>query len=407
MAILKKIFDLVNDMTEWRRYLHARPELAFKEKNTADFLKEKLKEFGVDDIHTMAGTGVIAVLHGQGACDKKIMIRADMDALPLQEKTGVAHTSRHDGVHHACGHDGHMAMLLAATKVLAETRNFSGTVYVVFQPAEESESGAARMIDEGFFQKFPADEVYGLHNFPGLPLGMMATGVGDMLASSMEFSVTFDGIGGHSARPGESADVVAAAAMAVLRIKEKAADLIARQKDPAVLTIPVIRSNSEADNILAEQAVIKGSLRYYNPALKKEIDEAIRAITADIVLHTGATAHVQIHDGYPVLTNAKDQTLQAISAARDIVSPLKVIPIVPRTLGVEDFAHFLQQRPGNFMALGTGVSDGGKSPDLHSPKYDFNDAALPMGASYWVRLVERVLPRMHPPQASSHKPNCP
>lgn len=379
-------------MVRWRQDLHARPELAFKETETATFITDKLRAFGVDEIHAMAGTGVIAVIRGQGNHDKAIMIRADMDALPLTEKTGAAHASQNPGVHHACGHDGHMAMLLAAVKVLAETRNFSGTVYAVFQPAEESESGAKRMIDDGFFQKFPASEVYGLHNFPGLPLGMMATGVGDMLASSIEFSVSFSGIGGHSARPEESADVVAAASEAVLLIKQKAQERISLQKDPAVVTIPVIKSNSDADNILADHAEIKGSLRCYDPALKKQIAQDIQDIAATLAAKYGAIADVQVGEGYPVLTNAKEPTLKALAAARDVLSPFKVVPIVPKTLGVEDFAHFLKERPGNFIALGTGPSDGSKAPDLHSPKYDFNDAALPIGASYWVRLVERVLP---------------
>ncbi|MGE3624581.1 MAG: amidohydrolase [Bdellovibrionales bacterium] len=406
MGVLKKIFDLAGDMVRWRRDLHARPELAFHENATSDFLRNKLQDFGVDEIHTMAGTGLVAVIRGQASSGPSIMIRADMDALPLTEKTGAAHASQNPGVHHACGHDGHMAMLLAAVKVLAETRNFSGTVYAVFQPAEESESGAKRMIDEGFFQKFPASEVYGLHNFPGLPLGLMATGVGDMLASSMEFSVSFSGVGGHSARPADSADVVAAASEAVLLIKQRAQERISLQKDPAVVTIPVIKSNSDADNILADHAEIKGSLRCYDPALKKQIAADIRDIATTLAAKYGASANIQISDGYPVLTNAKEPTLKALAAARDIVSAFKVVPIVPKTLGVEDFAHFLKERPGNFIALGTGPADGSKAPDLHSPKYDFNDAALPIGASYWVRLVERVLPlsARHKPAPPGHSP---
>ncbi len=407
MGILKKVFDLSADMADWRRALHARPELAFKERATAEFITDKLRTFGVDEIHGVAGTGVVAVIRGCGHSDQSIMIRADMDALPMQEKTGLPHASCNNGVHHACGHDGHMAMLLAAVKVLAETRNFSGTVYAVFQPAEESESGAKRMIDEGFFQKFPAFEVYGLHNFPGLPLGMMATGPGDMLASSMEFTVSFSGIGGHSARPDESADVVAAASEAVLEIKRLSGLRISQQKDPAVVTIPVIKSNSDADNILADQAEIKGSLRCYDPELKKNIAVDIRAAAEKIAAKYGAAFDVRISDGYPVLTNAKDPTQKALGAARDILSPMRVLPFVPKTLGVEDFAHFLKERPGNFIALGTGPADGTKAPDLHSPKYDFNDAALPIGASYWVRLVERVLSVKSPPSAPRPRPNSP
>ncbi len=391
MKPIKKIQEMKHEMTRWRQKLHAEPELAFEERKTARFITRQLEGFDVD-VYPMAKTGVIGVLHGKsGPGGKGIMLRADMDALPLTEETGVVHKSRNPGAHHACGHDGHMAMLLGAAKYLAETKNFEGTVYFVFQPAEEHIGGAKEMIKEGIFKKFQIDEVYGLHNFPGLPLGMMATGKGAMLAASDEYHVVFKGKGGHSARPENTTDVIAAAAEAVLAIKALAAKEIG-QEDPAILSVCTMRTDTETANLLPNRVELQGSVRTYDTALHSKLKDGIEDIIRQTAEKHGVTASLEFKNGYPLLVNTDPETDFAIDVAKDTVGDKNVITAVPRTMGVEDFASFLQQKPGNFMAIGTGRTDGKETPDLHNCKYDFNDAALPLGASYWVKLVEKALP---------------
>lgn len=410
MGIIKKIQDLKLDMERWRHRLHTEPELAFDERKTARFITRQLKIAGIDDVQTIAKTGLVAVIHGKnGPADRRhggkaIMLRADMDALPIEEKTGATYASTTPGVHHACGHDGHMAMLMGAAKYLAETRNFDGTVYVVFQPAEEHIGGAAEMIKDGLFEKFPCDEVYGLHNFPGLPIGMMATGKGAILAQSDEYHITFRGTGGHSARPENASDVMGAAIDAASALKE-----IARQEigdgATAIVSITAMHSDTTAANILPGQVTITGSIRTFDrdlhDKLKQRMEEAVAA-SAD---KHGAGASVEFKNGYPMLVNAEAETDFAIEVAREIVGEDKVVTAVPQTLGVEDFARFLEKKPGNFMAIGTGAPDGTQVPDLHTARYDFNDAALPVGASYWARLVEKALPVDRP--APARRPPAP
>lgn len=391
MNIIQKIKDMAGEMTTWRRHLHTQPELAFEETKTSAFLQSQLQSFGADHIEIMAKTGIVAVLHGKtNTSGKAIMLRADMDALPITEETHVPHTSTHAGVHHACGHDGHMVMLLGAAKYLAETRDFDGTVYIVFQPAEEHIGGAKEMIAEGFFQKFLCDEVYGMHNFPGLPLGMMATGKGAMLAASDEFHVTIKGKGGHSARPENTIDALSAAASAVLAIKEAAAKIIPTG-DPAVLTIAAFHTDSTATNVIADEVSFNGSIRTFDPALHAQLKKSLQDITQKAAADFGASVTIEFKNGYPLLVNSDAQTDFAISVAKETVGDNAVMTQVPKTLGVEDFAEFLLQRPGNYMVIGTGVA-GQVLPDIHNCKYDFNDAALPVGATYWARLVERALP---------------
>lgn len=395
MGILKKFQDMKQEMTRWRQRLHAEPELAFDETKTARFLVRQLKSFGIHDIHSMAKTGLVAVVHGKnGAGGKGIMLRADMDALPITEDTGVLHASRSPGVHHACGHDGHMTMLLAAAKHLAQTRDFDGTVYFVFQPAEEHIGGAKEMIKEGLFTKFKIDEVYGLHNFPGLPLGVMATGAGPMLAASEEFNIVITGKGGHSARPENTTDVLGAAAEAIMRMKAMAKKEIP-QGEPAALTLCSMQTKGDAPNVLADEAHFNGSVRTFDTALHDKLKDEIDKILVDMEDKYGVVVTIDYKNGYPALENSKAETAFALDVARDTVGPQQVITPVPRTLGTEDFAYFLQHKPGNYIALGTGDAAGG-SADIHSAKYDFNDAALPIGASYWVNLVEKALPYLGP-----------
>ena len=392
MGIIKKIKALSLEMTRWRHRLHAEPELAFEERKTARFLMRQLQSFRLDDVQSLAKTGVVGVLHGKsGPGGPAIMLRADMDALPIHEKTGAVHESRTPGVMHACGHDGHMAMLLGAAKYLADTRNFEGTVYFVFQPAEEHIGGAQEMIKEGLFSKFPADTIYGLHNYPELPLGMMATAKGPMLAANDDFHVTFKGTGGHSARAGNASDVVAAAAEAILAIKAMAKAEISAN-EPGALTVCSLFTEGEANNVIPDSISFNGSLRTFDPDLHDRLKKNMQKIAEDTAKKYSVGLEMEFENGYPVLINSGAETDFAVSVAQDLVGEKAVIDNAPRTLGAEDFAFYLQKKPGNFMALGTGPADGSKSPDIHSAKYDFNDAALPVGASYWVRLVEKALP---------------
>lgn len=410
MKPIKEIQKLKQEMTRWRQRLHAEPELAFEERKTARFIARQLESFGIET-HALAGTGVIGVLHGKsGAATpenglKAIMLRSDMDALPLHEETDVPHKSRTPGVHHACGHDGHMAMLLGAAKHLAEAQNFEGTVYFVFQPAEEHIGGAQEMIKQGLFEKFPCDEVYGLHNFPLLPFGMMATGAGPMLAASDEYHIVMKGKSGHSARPENAVDVLSAAAEAIIAIRALAKAEIP-EGEPAVLSVCSIQTDTTAANILAGRIEFNGSIRTYDPALHDRLREKLEQIATAAAEKYGAELSLEFKNGYPLLVNTAAETDFAIDVAKEIVGDDKVMTQVPRTLGVEDFAHFLKKKPGNFMAIGTGKPDGKDTHDLHSAKYDFNDAALPVGASYWVRLVEKALspgmtaaPKAPPPAA--------
>ena len=404
MGIIKKIKEMSLEMTRWRHRLHAEPELAFEERKTARFLMRQLQTFRLDDVQSLAKTGVVGVLHGKsGPGGPAIMLRADMDALPIHEKTGAVHESRTPGVMHACGHDGHMAMLLGAAKYLADTRNFEGTVYFVFQPAEEHIGGAQEMIKDGLFSKFPADAIYGLHNFPELPLGSMATAKGAMLAANDDFHVTLKGTGGHSARAGNASDVVAAAAEAILAIKAMAkAEIPAGE--PGALTVCGLFTEGDANNVIPDSISFNGSVRTFDPDLHDRLKQNMQKIIEDTAQKYGVTLDLVFENGYPVLINSDAETDFAVSVAKDLVGDQAVIDNAPRTLGVEDFAFYLQKKPGNFMAIGTGPTDGSKSPDIHSAKYDFNDAALPVGASYWARLVEKALP-LH--GAGGQKPAAP
>lgn len=396
MGIIKKIQEMKQEMTRWRQKLHQDPELAFNEKRTMRFITRQLEDFGLE-VEGIAKTGVVGILHGRnGPGGKAIMLRADMDALPIQEKTGVTHASRNDGVMHACGHDGHMAMLLGAAKHLAQTKDFDGTIYFVFQPAEEDVGGALEMIKQGLFTKYKVDEVYGMHNYPGLPLGTMATGPGAMLAASEDFTLTVRGKGGHTSRAENTTDVLGAAAEIALAFKQLAKDVIPADQT-ATLTVSSFSTQGEAANVLPDTAKMNGTLRTFDEGLHQQlIDGMIDIVDAAEKKH-GVLIDFDTKAGYPVLVNDKAATAFALDVARDTVGDAQVITPVPPTLGTEDFAYYLQQKPGNYIALGTGKPGAQEYTDIHSAKYDFNDAALPIGASYWVNLVEKALPVLNPP----------
>jgi hippurate hydrolase len=411
MSIIKKIQDLKNEMTRWRQKLHAEPELAFDERSTARFITRQLQSFGIE-VHGLTKTGVIGVLHGKNGPasqtgGKAIMLRADMDALPIHEETGVMHASRNEGVHHACGHDGHMAMLLGAAKYLAQTKDFDGTVYFVFQPAEEHIGGANELIKAGLFQKYPCDAVYGLHNFPGLPLGVMASGAGPLLAASDEFHITFTGTGGHIARPENTTNIVGAVADTLAGIKAAADAEIPKGEPALMLVASVTTDNGDATNVLPDAVTVRGSIRTFDAALHDKLKKSLEQVVNDAAVKHGAKMTVEFKNGYPALINSKPETDFALDIAKDVVGAKHIITPVPRTMGIEDFAYYLHHKPGNFMCLGTGKGDGAPFADLHSAKYDFNDAALPIGATYWARLVEKALPLFNSTAKPGQKPDAP
>lgn len=392
MSVIKKIQDSKFDLTRWRKRLHTDAEVAFEERKTGRFITRTLQSFGIQT-HSLAKTGIIGVLHGKnGPGGKAIMLRADMDALPIAEKTGATHQSATPGVHHACGHDGHMTMLLGAAKYLAEAKDFDGTVYFVFQPAEEHGGGARQMIEEKLFEKFPCDEVYGMHNAPELPFGAMATNAGKVLAAAEDFHITFTGSGGHVSHQGHTSNIVEAQAEAVYALYAMAKKEIA-QANQATFAVSSVATTNAAFNVLSDKIEIRGSMRTFDAGLQERLKENMERIVTEVAGKHGVTVSIDYPDSCPALENTARETALAADAAADVVGKNRVMAL-PATMGSEDFACFLEKKPGNYMIIGTGPVDGTPVAPLHSPKYDFNDAALPVGATYWVRLVERALPTL-------------
>lgn len=386
------IAALAPELTEWRRDLHRHPELGYQETRTAATIAEKLRGFGFDGVETsIGGTGVVGVLHGAdgpGAGeDDAIMLRSDMDALPMQEETGAEYASTTQDVMHACGHDGHMTMLLGAAKHLAETRAFKGTVYFVFQPAEEGGAGALAMMKDGLFDRFPCRAVFGMHNWPGLPVGAFAVRPGPMLASADEFTIVVEGRGGHAAKPDKARDPLVAAAYLVTMMQT----LVSRVTDPlepAVVSVTTFHAGS-AFNIIPERAELSGTVRTFNEAVHARIYEAMRLQTEQTAEAFGVRATLtQKEGGYPPTINDVGATAFAEEVLREVVGPQQVLTDHPPTMGSEDFAFLAREKPGAFVFCGNG-----ESAALHHPKYDFNDAAAPVGVAYWSRLVEKALPK--------------
>ncbi len=392
VPIVNRVAGLQAEMTAWRRHLHAHPELGFEEHGTSAFVADKLRGFGVDEVHTgMAGTGVVGVLRA-GSGRRSIALRADIDALPIHEHTGLAWASTHPGRMHACGHDGHTAMLLGAARYLAETRNFDGTVHLVFQPAEEvggCDSGGARMLAEGLFERFPSEAVYGLHNHP-TPVGSFGVRPGPALASNDDFVLTLRGKGGHAARPHLGRDPLAAGCQLVAALQ----NLVARELDPldsAVVSVTRFHCGGEALNVIAGSAEIAGTIRTLRPETRATLERRLREIASGIEAATGVTVEVDYRRGYPPLHNHAAEASKVAAVAAEIVGDGNVDPATPPLMAAEDFAFMLERKPGAYVLMGIGGADEGKF--VHTPIYDFNDEALPIGASYWVRLVERSLPR--------------
>ena len=379
-------FDAMEaDLKATRQHLHANPELSFEEAETARYVADKLEAWGYTVTRNVGGHGVVATLKN-GSGTKSIGIRADMDALPIEEETGVAYSSTVSGKMHACGHDGHTTMLLGAAEYLARTRRFNGAVTLIFQPAEEAgqNSGAQRMIADGLFERFPIDAIFGLHNHPGMPAGALLTRPGPIMAGGNTVRITIIGKGGHASRPHLTVDPVLVACNLVVTLQS----IVSRNVDPtqtAVVTVSTIHAG-EASNVIPNTAKISMSVRFFDPAIATLLEERIRKLTASVAEGHGATAEIEYEYGYPVVVNSEKETAFAREVAEELVGTDNVSTCPPLP-GSEDFAYFLHHRPGSFLRLGNGK----ESQILHSSKYDFNDSSLTTGSAMWARLAERYL----------------
>ncbi len=386
MPVINRIAAIHDEMTAWRRDIHAHPELGFEEERTAAIVAEKLESFGIEVHRGLAKTGVVGVLEGAPGAGA-IALRADMDALPILEADDRAHRSTSDGTMHACGHDGHTTMLLGAAQYLAETRNFAGTVYFVFQPAEEGLGGGEAMVTEGLFERFPAQAVYGMHNWPGLAAGEIAVRSGPMMAACDEFTITVEGTGAHGAMPHLGHDSVVAAAQIVTALQS----IVARNVDPleaGVVSVTKIHSG-DAFNVIPQAVELAGTVRTFKPQVRDLIAAGIARIAESTAEALGTRATVKVEGRFPATVNTADETDRAEAAAAAVVGAERVHRDLAPCMGSEDFAYMLQARPGSYIWIGNGAGAGGCF--LHNPGYDFNDEILPVGASYWATLVEREL----------------
>jgi hippurate hydrolase len=386
MPIRNRFAEMLPEITEWRQHLHRHPEIMYEVHETAAFVAGKLKEFGVDEIVEGIGrTGVVGVIRGKGEGQgRTIGLRADMDALPIHEETGLDYASETPGAMHACGHDGHTSMLLGAAKYLAETRNFDGTVVLIFQPAEEGGAGAKAMIDDGLIERFGIDEVYGMHNAPGVPVGTIVTRPGPLQASTDEFEITVTGLGGHAAEPHRAVDTTLVASQIVVTLHS----IVSRNVNPlnsVVLTVGTFNTDSKASNIIAHTVKMQGTVRCLNPDDRALMEGRIRRVVEDTASAFGAKAELDWMPGYPITVNDTDAVEYAVEAARAVANEVdgEADPIMPS----EDFSYMLEKRPGAYLFLGNG-----DSAMCHHPKYNFNDEAIPYGCSFFAEIVERRLP---------------
>jgi amidohydrolase len=385
MPVKNRIAEFHDEMTQWRQHLHAHPELSYQEHETASFVAEQLRSFGIEVTAGVGGTGVVGVLHGSRESERSIGLRADMDALAIEERNDFAHRSTNKGVMHACGHDGHTTMLLGAARYLAETRDFSGRAVFIFQPAEEmggEDGGAARMIREGLFENFRCDEIYGLHNWPGMEVGTFAVKAGPMMASGDAFEIEVTSTGMHAAQPHKGADVVLTAGHILVALQQ----ITARNIDPldAVVVSATQIHGGDAYNVLPNMITIRGTVRAFSPAARAAAESSVRRIVKGIALSTGAEWKITYAQQYPTLINSTAATLSAEVAGSSVFNKVEANP--PQTMIVEDFAFMLQDRPGCYGWIGNGPDGNGRI--LHSAWFDFNDEALPFGASYFASLVE-------------------
>ncbi len=383
--ILRHMEELAAEMRAVRRDIHQHPELAYQEQRTAGLVAKRLRDCGITVHEGIGKTGVVGVLVA-GSSDRTIGLRADMDALPILEASGLAHQSLFAGVSHCCGHDGHTSMLLGAARYLAETRRFNGTVHLIFQPAEEGQAGAAAMMADGLFERFPCDEVYALHNWPSLPAGTVATRAGPIMAAGDKFEITVTSSGGHAAQPHLTADAILCAA----QIIAAANTLVARRIDPnqsAVLSITKVQGGS-SHNVMPATVTLTGTVRTFDPAVQDTIEADLRALVAGVAMAGRCEATVQYTRYYPATVNHADCAGHALAVAKDLFG--SALKLDAPAFTSEDFAFMLQSVPGAYIWLGQGRGPG--TPPLHHPSYDFNDDVLSTGAALLAGLVERRLP---------------
>lgn len=385
MNLKPEIEAIVPLMCKWRRHLHAHPETAFEESATARFVSDKLHSFGLKVSQGLGGTGVVGTLR-RGTGDEAVALRADMDALHIFEKNAFEYKSKYEGKMHACGHDGHMAMLLGAAKYLSENETFNGTVHFIFQPAEENEGGGRKMVEDGLFEQYPVKAVFGLHNFPILPVGCFAVCPGPMMAAYDVFSVSVKGSGGHAAMPHLGQDTILAASTMVTMFQS----IVSRNINPldaAVISVTEFLGGTTW-NVLPEAVTLRGTTRSFQESARDTIEYRMKEIVSGVATVYGVAADFRYEKRYPAVVNSPLETEAAIEAAARVVGAEKVLRDLQPLMGSEDFAFMLQKRPGALIALGSG---GDKM--LHQADYDFNDAVLPVGVGYWTALVESLLPK--------------
>ena len=387
MPIINRVADFADEIASWRRDFHAHPELLFDVHRTAGIVADKLKQFGCDEVVTGIGrTGVVGVIRGRGADSGRVIgLRADMDALPIEEATDVAYRSTVPGKMHACGHDGHTAMLLGAAKYLSETRNFDGTAVMIFQPAEEGGGGGAEMVKDGVMDRFGVQEVYGMHNMPGIPVGAFAIRPGPMMAAADRFVLTIEGKGGHAARPHDCIDTVVVASHVITALQT----IPSRNVDPlhsAVVSVCTVRAG-EAFNVIPQTATLLGTVRTLTDEVRDLCETRIRAIAENVCAAFGAKATIEYSRGYPVTFNDPDRTAFMTRVAREVAGEAAVDTTIAPLMGSEDFSFMLEERPGAYIFVGNGDTAG-----VHHPAYDFNDEAAPYGVSLWAKIIESGMP---------------
>ncbi len=390
MPIVNRIAEFHPEMTEWRRDFHQHPELGFEEVRTSGIVAAKLREFGVDEVITgIAKTGVVGVIRGNGSSNRAIGFRADMDALPIEEATGKPWSSQKPGLMHACGHDGHTTMLLGAAKYLAETRNFDGTVYLIFQPAEENLAGGEVMVKEGLFDRFPMDRVFGMHNWPGAPEGVFLHAPGPVMAAVANLEATITGRGAHGAMPHNGIDPILIASHIVTALQS----VVARNVNPleaGVITIAHIEGGFTF-NVIPESVKMRGTARWFLPEVGDLLEAKFKDIVTGVAAAFGAKAECSFTRAYPATVNEPESTEIAARAAAMVVGEARSRKLPQPTMGGEDFSFMLNERPGAYLFLGGGKGEGDAM--VHHPKYDFNDDILPIGASWFATLAEQVMPR--------------
>ena len=388
MPIANRIAEMKAEVAAWRRDIHQHPEIQFDVHRTAGSVAEKLKAFGCDEVVTGIGkTGVVGVIHGKGSGPRKVIgLRADMDALPMDEETNLSYRSKNPGKMHACGHDGHTAMLLGGARYLAETRDFSGTAVVIFQPAEEGGGGGREMVKDGLMERFGIQEVYGMHNMPGIPPGHFAIRPGPLLAAADRIVIEIEGLGSHAAKPHMGVDPVVVGA----QIVNLAQTIVSRSVDPiksGLISICQFHAGS-ADNVIPQTATLRGTARSLLPEVRDTLENRLREIVEGTAKAYGARATLTYGRNYPVTKNHERQTEFAAAVATQIMGTDAVDPNTPPLMGGEDFSFMLEARPGAFIFIGNGESAG-----LHHPAYDFNDEVIPAGIAFWARLVETAMPK--------------